>query len=302
MMSWGIARVGRLLPLLALAACVAATAPPPEVPPLDAAAVARGKYLFDAANCVGCHTDKAHGGARLAGGKAIETPFGAYFSRNITPDKVHGIGAWSEPDFHRALRHGISPAGAHYFAAFPFTSFTRLSDRDIADLYAYLMTQPPAATENRPHDVPFPFDVRLTMVAWRALFFDEGPFLPDPSRSAAWNRGAYLVTAVAHCGECHTPRNVLGATEPSRAFGGGRLTGPGVSTAPNISGDAADGIGRWSPDEITHLLSTGELPSGDTVRAPMSEVVAGTRQLTDEDRAAIAEYVKSLPAVPGKGG
>jgi mono/diheme cytochrome c family protein len=268
----------------------------------DPAAVARGQYLVQAANCIGCHTDKEHGGALLAGGKAVETPFGAYYSRNITPDPVNGIGAWSDADFHRALRRGISPAGAHYFPAFPFPSFTRLTDSDISDIRAYLATQPPQPTQNRPHDVSFPFDVRLTMVPWRALYFTPGPFQPDPNRDATWNRGAYLVTAVAHCGECHTPRNFLGAIEADRSFGGGTLVGPGVKHAPNITPDPADGIGKWSPDDIATVLKIGLIPGGDFVGAPMSEVVSGTAKLTDADRTAIAVYLKSVPPVPGKGG
>ncbi len=161
-------------------------APVATVPPAapDPAAVVRGEYLVNAANCIGCHTDKQHGGALLAGGKAVETPFGAYYSRNITPDPVNGIGAWSDADFLRALRRGISPSGAHYFPAFPFPSFTRMTDSDIADIRAYLAAQPPQPTKNRPHDVGFPFDVRLTMVPWRMLFFTAGSFQPDPNRDA----------------------------------------------------------------------------------------------------------------------
>jgi mono/diheme cytochrome c family protein len=289
--------------ILAVAACTPTIPmmPQPAAPP-DPAAVARGKYIFDAANCVGCHTDTARGGARLAGGKAIETPFGAYYSRNITPDPELGIGSWNEDAFHRALREGIAPSGAHYFAAFPFTSFTRMTDQDVADLFAYLRTQPPAAVENRAHDVPFPFDARFSMVPWRALYFTPGAFTADPDHDAFWNRGAYLVTAVAHCPECHSPRNVLGAIESDRLFGGGTLAGPGVHYAPNITSDPQDGIGKWRTEDVIAVLKLGALPNGEFVGAPMSGVVEGTKQLTDEDRLAIATYIKSLPAVPGKGG
>jgi len=288
---------------LTLAAC-AETAPPHKVasPPIDPAAARRGDYLVTAANCAGCHTDKDHGGAPFAGGKAIATPFGAYVSRNITPDPVDGIGAWSESDFLRALRRGISPAGAHYFPAFPYTSFTGMSDRDILDIRAYLMSQAPAAVPNRPHEVPFPFDVRLTMVVWRGLYFSEGPRQPDPARSAQWNRGAYLVDAVAHCGECHTPRTWLGGLDGARPFNGGRLAGPGRDLAPNITSDPTDGIGSWSVGDIETLLKTGLTPKGDFVEAPMSEVVDNMAKLSDADRAAIATYVKSLPPLRGKGG
>jgi mono/diheme cytochrome c family protein len=294
---------GIAVALLALAACAETAPPRPAVPAhVDAAAAKRGEYLVTAAGCAGCHTDKAHGGAPFAGGKAIMTPFGAYISRNITPDPAFGIGGWSDGDFLRALRHGISPAGEHYFPAFPYTSFTGMTDRDILDIKAYLFTQAPAAARNRPHEVGFPFDVRLTMIVWRGLYFSEGPLQPDPAQSAQWNRGAYLVNAVAHCGECHTPRTWLGALDRARPFNGGKLAGPGNNHAPNITSDPTDGIGKWSIAEIETVLKTGLTPDGDFVEAPMSDVVADTAKLTDSDRAAIAAYVKSLPPLRGKGG
>jgi mono/diheme cytochrome c family protein len=200
---------------------------PPSAPP-DAASIARGAYLVDAANCAGCHTDKKHGGAPFAGGGAVPTPFGDYYSRNITPDREHGIGAWSDANFLEALREGISPSGAPYFSAFPFTSFTNMTDRDILDIKAYLGTLPPSAQENRAHDVGFPYDMRAGAGFWRALYFSPGPLKPDPAHDAAWNRGNYLVNAVAHCAECHTPRDWLGGLENEKRFSGGRLAGPDV--------------------------------------------------------------------------
>ncbi|MEI9985671.1 MAG: cytochrome c [Aliidongia sp.] len=290
------------LPVL-LTSCATRSHPVPEaVAAADPEAARRGEYLFNAANCVGCHTDKGHGGARLAGGGAIETPFGTYFSRNITPDPAYGIGAWSDADFLHALRDGISPAGEHYFSAFPFPAFTFMTDRDILDIRAYLATQPPVAQANRPHEVSFPYDVRLSMLLWRALYFQPGPLAPDPTRSAEWNRGAYLAIAVGHCGECHTPRTALGGLDQDRRFGGNKLSGPKGKLAPNISTDLKDGIGKWSVDEIAALLKSGMTPDGDFVAAPMSEVVDGTAKLTDADRMALATYLKSGPAVPGKGG
>jgi mono/diheme cytochrome c family protein len=301
---WAIGQWVARLMVAALAAC-SAEAPPPlphaAMPP-DPAAVKRGAYLVTAAGCAGCHTDKAHGGARFAGGKAVDTPFGAYYSRNITPDPVHGIGAWSDADFLRALRAGLSPTGAHYFPAFPYPSFTLMSDSDILDIWAYLRAQPPQSTENRPHDVWLPFDVRLTMLPWRALYFEEGPYKPDPAQSAQWNRGAYLANGVAHCGECHTPRTLLGGREDERRFNGGTLVGPGAKHAPNITPDPNDGIGKWQIDDIVALLKTGMTPSGDFVQAPMSDVVEDTAKLSDADRLAIATYLRSLPPLPGKGG
>ena len=288
--------------LLALAGCEAKPPTGPASHAADADAARRGEYLFNAANCVGCHTDTKHGGARLAGGGAIETPFGTYYSANITPDPVYGIGAWGDADFLQALRRGIAPDGGHYFSAFPFPAFTFMTDRDILDIRAYLATQTPVAQPNRPHDVGFPFDMRLSMVAWRALYFTPGPLAPDPAQSAEWNRGAYLTIAAAHCGECHTPRTALGGPEQNRRFGGHRLSGAQGKLAPNISPDRTDGIGQWRAEDIAELLKSGMMPNGDFVAAPMSEVVDGTAKLTDADRMAIATYLKSLPAVPGKGG
>jgi mono/diheme cytochrome c family protein len=290
--------------LSALSGCTMAPPPlrPGSVPPPDPAAAARGAYLASAANCAGCHTDKEHGGAPYAGGKAIDTSFGAYYSRNITPDPVHGIGSWSEADFRGALREGRAPGGAHYFPAFPFPSFTGMTDADIADIFAFLRTQAPDPRENRGHDVPFPYDVRLTMLIWRGRYFVEGPLSPDPQQSAQWNRGAYLVNAVAHCADCHSPRTGLGAVDPDRRFNGGTLYGPGEKHAPNITPDLTNGIGKWSLGDIAGVLKTGIPPDGDAVAAPMSEVVAGTAKLTDADRMAIAVYLKSLKPLPGKGG
>lgn len=287
-----------------MAACGTA---PPSAPPVattrpDPAAAKRGAYLAAAANCGGCHTDKEHGGAPFAGGKPIDTSFGAYYSRNITPDPQHGIGNWSEADFRRALRAGLAPGGAHYFPAFPFPSFTGMTDADIADIFAYLRTQRPDARENRAHDVPFPYDVRLGMVFWRIRYFEEGPLQPDPQQSAQWNRGAYLVNAVAHCADCHSPRTGLGAVDPERRFNGGTLYGPGEKHAPNLTPDMTDGIGKWRAADIVTVLKSGIPPDGDPVAAPMSEVVEGTSKLTDADRMAIAVYLKSLKPLPGKGG
>lgn len=271
-----------------------------QAPDLEAAK--RGEYLFNAADCVSCHTDKEHGGLPLAGGRAVETPFGAYYSRNITPDPIHGIGIWSDADFLRALRRGIAPDGSHYFPAFPFPAFTGMTDRDILDIKSYLFTQKPEPTQDKPPEAGFPFDVRGTMVLWRMLYFTLGPLPPDPSKSAEWNRGAYLVKAVSHCGECHTPRTALGGLERDRQLGGAVLAGAERKRAPNITPDMKDGIGSWTVDDITALLKIGMKQNGDFVEAPMSDVVEGTAKLTDADRHAIAIYLKSVPASPGRGG
>jgi mono/diheme cytochrome c family protein len=292
------------LVMLALSGAIYACSPGRHVPAPqsapDADAVIRGEYLANAGNCAGCHTDKKHHGQPFAGGGEVPTPFGIYYSRNITPDPDFGIGAWSDQDLLRALRQGISPSGAPYFPAFPFPSFTGMTDRDILDIRAYLLTQQPAAIGNMPHAVSFPYNLRSTMVFWRLLYFNEGPLAPDPSRSPEWNRGRYLVDAVAHCGECHTPRNFVGASEKGRSFAGAQLSGADGKWAPNITPDAAHGIGKWSLDDIATVLQLGTTPDGSVVETPMSEIVEGTSKLTDADRAAIAVYLKSVPGLPSQ--
>ena len=264
----------------------------------DDEAVKRGAYLFAAADCAGCHTDVKSNGKPLAGGRALATPFGTFYAPNITPDPQNGIGSWTEAQFHRALREGIDQHGRYMFPVFPFPSFTGLTDADVADLYAYLKTQQPVPQPNKPHQVTPPFGFRFGLVFWRLLFFKEGPWQPDPERDAVWNRGSYLANAVAHCGECHTPRNFLGAMKTSLAFSG-NPKGPDGQKAPNITPDPKRGIGTWSLEEIETVLKTGQLPIFDFVGSGMAEVVKGTSQLTDEDRHAIAVYLKSLKPVPG---
>jgi mono/diheme cytochrome c family protein len=257
----------------------------------------QGKFLFSAAGCQGCHTDVKNKGKVLAGGRAFKTPFGTYYSPNITPDKTHGIGAWSEIDFARALRDGLSPEGSHYFPVFPYPSYSGMTDRDILDLKSYLFSVPPVAKANRDHDIKFPFGWRFSVYFWKMLFFESGPFQANPSQSIEWNRGAYLVRHLTHCGECHSPRNVLGGIEKSREMAG-TATGPEGGIIPNITPDTETGIGKWSDDEIVDLLTTGGLPDGDFVGDTMSEVVENsTEKLTPDDIAAIITYLKSLPPI-----
>lgn len=289
--------VGLALALLS-AACARPSAPAPGVASTDPGAAARGRYLTEAADCAGCHTRP--GGARFAGGRAIVTPFGTYYSDNITPDPAAGIGAWSDADFLRAMRQGTSPNGDDYFPAFPFPSFTAMTDRDILDIRAYLAMQPPAAQPDRPPDAAFPFNMRAAMGAWRLLYFTPGPYVGDPRQSVQWNRGAYLANAVAHCGECHTPRGPLGAIEHDRRFAGTLSAKRGVR-APNITPDPVDGIGKWSIDDIADLLKLGVTPQGDFVGREMADVVTGTSHLTDADRRAIAVYLKSVPPLHDTG-
>lgn len=256
--------------------------------------VARGAYLANAADCVDCHTDTAHHGRPYAGGRAIPTPFGTFYSPNITPDRETGIGRWTDAQFLRALHDGVRPDGSNLYPAFPYPSFTRITDADALAIKAYLFSLPAVRHRNRPPALPFPLSWRRLVTPWKWLFFTPGRFRPVPGRGALWNRGAYLVTALAHCSECHTPRNFLGAMKESR-FLAGTSAGPGGKAVPNITPDRKSGIGTWSLDDITTLLSTGQTPDFDFVGGLMAEVVNSTARLTAEDRRAIAVFLKSVP-------
>jgi mono/diheme cytochrome c family protein len=263
----------------------------------DEQAVKRGQYLFVAA--ASCHTDAKNNGPALAGGPPLTTPFGTFFGPNITPDPEFGIGRWSEADFHRALRDGIGRDGDYLYPVFPFTSFTRMTDGDIADLYAYLMAQPPFAAPSKPHRIAAPFSWRWTLPVWRALFFREGALPPAEDRDAEWTRGRYLAEAVVHCQECHTPRNLMGALDDGSAYSG-NPHGPDKQNAPNITSDRETGIGAWSVDDVVALLESGQTPDFDYVGSGMAQVVKGTGELTPADRRAIAVYIKSLPPIHGE--
>ena len=262
----------------------------------DTALAARGAYLAAAAGCADCHTDRPHGGRLYAGGRALTTPFGTFYAPNITPDLETGIGQWSDAQFLNALREGVRPDGSNYFPVFPYPSFTKITDEDARAIKAYLFTQPAAKQSNRAHDVAFPFSWRFLQNGWKLLFFSPGPFRPAPERGEAYNRGAYLVTALAHCSECHTPRNWFGATQPSR-FLAGTAHGPDGKAVPNITPDSETGIGKWSDDDIVTLLKDGQTPDFDFVGGAMAEVVKNTAQLTNADRHAIAVFLQSVPAV-----
>jgi mono/diheme cytochrome c family protein len=261
--------------------------------PAAADAVSQGAYLANAAGCEDCHTDREHGGQPYAGGRALATPFGTFYSPNITPDPETGIGRWSDTDFLRALRDGARPDGANYFPVFPYPSFTKITDANVQAIKAYLFSVPAVRQANRAHDVPFPFSWRFLQNIWKFLFFSPGPFRPAPDRFEVYNRGAYLVAALAHCGECHTPRNWFGATEPDR-FLAGNPHGPDGKPVPNITPDPQTGIGDWTEEDIATLLKTGQTPEFDFVGGAMGEVVRNTSRLDDADRRAIAAYLKSV--------
>jgi mono/diheme cytochrome c family protein len=257
--------------------------------------VERGEYLVRAGGCFSCHT--VPGGTKLAGGRALATPFGTFYTPNITPDPATGIGRWTDAQFVRALRQGISPEGTNYFPVFPYTSFTGITDSDALAIKAYLFSLPAVRQENRRHDVAFPFSWRLLQTGWKLLFFSQGPFQPKPDRSATYNRGAYLVTALAHCGECHTPRNILGAVRSGQWLAG-TPDGPDGRLVPNITPDPETGIGRWDKDDVVGLLKTGTTPEQSRVKGAMREVVEeGLKYLNEDDLRAIADYLFAQPAI-----
>ena len=254
----------------------------------------RGQYISKAAGCVGCHTEARDNAQPFAGGRALETPFGTFYGPNITPHPQAGIGRWTEQDFIRAIREGRRPDGAHYFPAFPYPSFTRINDQDLRDLWAYLRTLPPSARPSEPHNLKFPFGWRWLVWVWKLLFFNPGPFSPDPAASAVVNRGSYLVNALGHCGECHTPRNFLGGMKRGRHLAGAKL---GEKTsAPNLTPTRLE---KKSDAEVKDFLQTGMTPDGDVAAEAMAEVVRNTTsQLTAADLDAVLAYLRSLPPLP----
>ena len=258
--------------------------------------LANGLTTFNAAGCSSCHAVPGQPDRfRLGGGLAIPSSFGTFYAPNISPDPVDGIGQWSEAEFVRAVTRGISPAGYHYFPAFPYTSYAHAKVEDISDLFAYLKTLTPVSGKVRDHDVPFPFNIRRNIGIWKLLFMDDKPFVPDAAHSSQWNRGAYLVNGLGHCAECHSPRNFLGGIIAAQRFAGGPNP-EGEGWVPNIT---QKGIGEWSEKDIAYFLETGATPDNDTAGGSMVRVIKNTSQLSGEDRAAMAEYLKSLPPVQG---
>lgn len=262
--------------------------------------VERGAYLATAANCETCHT--APGGAPYAGNLPFVTAFGTIYSTNITPDPDTGIGGWTLEQFRRSLRKGIGADGEHLYPAFPYTSFTKITDDDAEALYRYLMTVPAVNAVETPNEMPFPFNQRWLMAGWKMLFFREGAFEPDPEESDEWNRGAYLVEGLAHCSACHSPRNSFGAKKAGLEMSGGVYLDKVPSgdyrhwAAPNLTA-ASNGLHPWSAQEVFAYLKTGK-NSYTASFGPMNEVVMNsTRHLADGDLNAIAAYLKSLPPI-----
>ena len=258
--------------------------------------VEKGRYLITAGGCISCHTDYKKKGKPFAGGAPISTPFGTFFSPNITPDKTHGIGAWSNAEFIRAMRDGKNLDGAHYFPAFPYTSYTQITKPDLKAMKAYLLSIPAVAQPSTPHDIRFPFSWRFLQTGWKLLFFRHGEFVADTAKPADVNRGAYLVNALAHCGECHTPRNVLGGLDYGMWLAG-TPDGPEGESIPNLTPDSKTGL-TWSEDEIFEYLKSGQTPDFDFAGSLMAEVIEhNTGKLNDADLTAIVRYLKSLQPV-----
>lgn len=270
---------------------VPAAALPPHTPDL-----ANGETAFNAGGCASCHaTPDQPDRLRLGGGLAIGSPFGTFHAPNISPHPDDGIGRWSEADFMTAMVEGTAPDGSHYYPAFPYPSYRHASGGDLRDLFAYLKTLPPVAGKAPGHELPFPFNIRRNVGVWKALFLRGAPFVADAGKPAAWNRGAYLVNGLGHCAECHSPRNALGGIVEAQRFAGGPDP-EGKGFVPNIT---AKGLGDWSEDDLAYFLKTGETPDGDTTGGSMVSVIRNTARLSDADRAAMAAYLKSLPAVEG---
>jgi mono/diheme cytochrome c family protein len=262
--------------------------------------VERGRYLIRAAGCIGCHTDVKAKGPELAGGRAFKTPYGTFYSPNITPDRETGIGAWSAVDFDNAVRQGLRPDGSHLYPVFPYPTYSRMKPDDVAAIRAYLFSREPVAQANKPHDLTFPFSWRFTLTFWKWLYFDPKTFEPDPSQSDQWNRGAYLTRALAHCDQCHTPRTALGGLDTDMDMAG-TVDGPDGELVPNITPDGDTGIGRWTEGDLVSLMKTGLKPDFDDVQGAMYEAIEfGLKHLTDDDLRAIAVYIRSLPPISHK--
>lgn len=257
--------------------------------------ITKGRYLATAADCAACHT-APNSGQPFAGGYAIESPLGKIFSTNITPSKTDGIGTYSEEDFAHAVRNGVAKDGSHLYPAMPYTAYAKLSDEDISALYAYFM-QDVKPIDHAPEKtaLPFPFSIRASMSVWNLLFLDRDRFQPDASKSAEWNRGAYLAEALEHCSTCHTPRNLLMAESGSRALSGASI---GSWFAPNITSDKVDGIGGWSDEELVQYLRTGHVVGKAQAAGPMAEAIEHSMQhLTEADLKSLVVYLKDTKPI-----
>jgi mono/diheme cytochrome c family protein len=253
--------------------------------------IARGEYLARAGDCTACHT--APEGRLFAGGHAMPTPFGTIYTSNITPDADTGIGKWSADDFYKTMHNGRFPDGGLIYPAMPFASYTKVTRADSDAIFAYLHSIAPVNQKNKPHELRFPYDNRQLILGWRTLYFREGEFKPDATKSVEWNRGAYLVEGLGHCAMCHSPINALGGTSQADTFKGGLIPMQNWY-APSLTNNREAGLGDWSFKDITDLLQTGVSMRG-VVYGPMAEVVHNSLQyLNDEDTRAMAVYLKGI--------
>jgi mono/diheme cytochrome c family protein len=265
---------------------------PPKPQSFDASLVKRGRELAAIGNCGDCHT--LRGGKSFAGGLPVPTPFGTIFSSNITPDPETGIGRWSETAFRRAMRSGVDRDGRHLYPTFPYDHFTNVSDEDDAALYAFMMTREPVRATARENQLSFPLDHRVLVAGWKLLFLHRGTFRPDSAKSAEWNRGAYLVEGLAHCGACHTPRNALGAERVSASFAGGDVDN---WQAYPINAQSPSPV-PWDADALFTYLREGSHPDHGTARGPMAQVVSNLSEVSSSDVRAIATYMADVFGAP----
>jgi len=254
--------------------------------------IKRGEYLARAGDCIACHT--VRGGKTFAGGLPMLTPFGTLYTPNITPDDQYGIGKWTSDDFYRSIHVGRSKDGSLLYPAMPFTAYTKVTRADSDAMFAYMRSVPPVNVPSRPHELRFPFNQRNMLIGWRVLFFSEGEFKPDPTKSVEWNRGAYLIEGLGHCSMCHTSINAMGGPVSSAAFGGGLIPLQNWY-APSLTSNKEAGLGDWDIKDINDLLKTGVSQRG-AVFGPMAEVVHNSLQyLSDADISAMSTFLKSIP-------
>lgn len=249
----------------------------------------RGEAVFWAAGCASCHAAADGDDLVLAGGQAFATQFGTFHAPNISPDPAHGIGGWTLPEFARAIQAGVSPDGAHYFPALPYGAYAKMTAQDVADLKAYMDALPADATPSLPHDIGFPFNIRRSLGLWKLLFLND-TYVIDGDLTDVKARGRYIAETLAHCGECHTPRNALGGLDRSKWLAGAP-TADGKGKVPNIAGIP------WSDGELMTYFTTGFTPEFDVVGGHMAHVVENMAKLPESDRAALIAYLRLVPAV-----
>lgn len=248
--------------------------------------VEKGKYILHMGGCISCHKTPKMKNGDLSGGHALKSPFGTFYVPNITPDFETGIGDWSVDEFITAMTKGVAPDGSHYYPAFPYTSYTKMKREDLIDLKAYLDSVPAIKNAVPDHDLGFPFNQRILMLGWKMMFFDEGTYKEDPTKTTRWNRGAYIVNGPSHCGECHTPRNMLGGLDKSQMFTGN----------PKLDKEKVPSIMvKWNAQELSMALKIGMKPDGDFFSGSMGHVIGNTTsKLTPNDLSDVVEYLKGL--------